>query len=154
MKTHCPQFHPYTEDNTYVNPKGSPVCRLCKRSRGREEARVKNNTVAKTCPQCWSRFGISLKKYCHECVPSGTEGIVFANRIRNYGVDKTMFDAMYFEQNGTCSLCPEEATEVDHNHTTGLVRELLCASCNMRLGQIENNPEWLTKAFDYVTQNG
>jgi hypothetical protein len=33
-KTHCPKGHSYDEINTYVNPKGSRVCRACKRLRG------------------------------------------------------------------------------------------------------------------------
>lgn len=34
---HCPKGHEYDEDNTYVNKKGSPVCRTCKRESGRKE---------------------------------------------------------------------------------------------------------------------
>lgn len=29
-KTHCPRGHEYTLANTYVNPKGSRVCRACR----------------------------------------------------------------------------------------------------------------------------
>ncbi len=32
-KTHCPQGHEYTDDNTYVLPGGSRECRVCKRDR-------------------------------------------------------------------------------------------------------------------------
>lgn len=32
IKTHCPQGHPYDEDNTFVTPKGSRVCRTCKKA--------------------------------------------------------------------------------------------------------------------------
>lgn len=30
-KTHCPQEHPYTPENTYINPRGARECRTCKR---------------------------------------------------------------------------------------------------------------------------
>jgi hypothetical protein len=32
IKTHCPQRHEYTPENTYINPKGSRECRICKRA--------------------------------------------------------------------------------------------------------------------------
>ena len=32
-RTHCPSGHPYNEENTYVNPKGSRECRACRQRR-------------------------------------------------------------------------------------------------------------------------
>lgn len=32
-KTHCPQGHPYDEENTYVTPRGLRSCRACNRAR-------------------------------------------------------------------------------------------------------------------------
>ncbi|MFG2408804.1 endonuclease domain-containing protein [Streptomyces brevispora] len=37
---------------------------------------------------------------------------------------------LWGEQNGTCATCPGPAEVVDHCHTTGLVRALLCYDCN------------------------
>jgi hypothetical protein len=31
-KTHCPQGHEYTEENTYINTRGSKTCRECRRA--------------------------------------------------------------------------------------------------------------------------
>lgn len=36
LKTHCPQGHPYSGENLYVNPKGSRICRLCAKAAGQE----------------------------------------------------------------------------------------------------------------------
>lgn len=35
VKTHCPVGHEYTLENTYLHPKGSRICRQCKRDRAR-----------------------------------------------------------------------------------------------------------------------
>lgn len=29
LETHCPRGHEYDETNTYINPKGTKVCRIC-----------------------------------------------------------------------------------------------------------------------------
>lgn len=34
-KTHCPQGHPYDEQNTYRRPSGGRICRECSRAAGR-----------------------------------------------------------------------------------------------------------------------
>ena len=41
-ETHCPQGHPYSGGNLYVNPStGGRMCRECKRDQGREYMRRK-----------------------------------------------------------------------------------------------------------------
>lgn len=35
-KTHCPEGHPYDEENTYTPPTGGRYCRACMRRRSRE----------------------------------------------------------------------------------------------------------------------
>lgn len=36
-KTHCPQGHKYTEENTFINPQGHRKCKICVRARGRKQ---------------------------------------------------------------------------------------------------------------------
>lgn len=36
IKTHCYHGHEYTQENTYINPKGSRECRICIRERSRQ----------------------------------------------------------------------------------------------------------------------
>lgn len=77
-----------------------------------------------------------------------------------YGLTVDDYFAMVKAQNGECYLCGEVpkpiegkrySLEVDHNHSTGKVRKLLCRSCNIALGHLENkSTEWLEKAFRYL----
>lgn len=45
-------------------------------------------------------------------------------------------------QNNLCAICKQEFTtrpHIDHNHSTGKVRSLLCSRCNTGLGTYEKN---------------
>ena len=67
-------------------------------------------------------------------------------------------------QNNCCAICnkPEhrllktgdiKPLSVDHNHTTGEVRGLLCNDCNSLLGFAKENVEILQSAINYLTRN-
>ena len=43
-KTHCPQGHEYTPENTYRQPNGARICRVCRDARDRE--RILNGSWA------------------------------------------------------------------------------------------------------------
>ena len=59
---------------------------------------------------------------------------------KRYGIDATTYETMFIEQKGLCALCEQpgllkangrvERLCVDHSHTTGQVRRLLCRACN------------------------
>lgn len=55
-------------------------------------------------------------------------------------------------QDGKCAICLEKRKLViDHNHTTSVVRGLLCQRCNVFLGMIETGPAHLIEsARDYL----
>lgn len=65
------------------------------------------------------------------------------------------FELLYEQQDGRCEGCsdpllPGQATHVDHNHTTGKVRCLLCRTCNMGLGLLKDSPEILRRLASMV----
>lgn len=50
-----------------------------------------------------------------------------------------------------CAVCGTEGKlHVDHDHTTGKVRGLLCHGCNLALGLVKDSPERLRKLADYI----
>jgi uncharacterized CHY-type Zn-finger protein len=51
-----------------------------------------------------------------------------------------------------CGICNNILTikHLDHCHTTGKVREVLCPNCNKALGLMKDNPTALRKAAEYV----
>jgi hypothetical protein len=70
---------------------------------------------------------------------------------RTYGVDKGWLDSQLEKQNGNCDMCnsPMRVHNVDHNHTTGSVRGVICSKCNTGLHYIENN-EFMQLAATYL----
>lgn len=52
---------------------------------------------------------------------------------------------------GRCQICHKEtALHIDHDHSTGQVRGLLCNSCNGGLGAFKDNPDFLHEAVRYL----
>lgn len=83
---------------------------------------------------------------------------VRANDVKyKYGVDAVEYSAMLVSQGGGCAICrrPESDVKgrrlhVDHCHATGRVRGLLCARCNIAIGQMLDEPKLLRAAADYL----
>jgi hypothetical protein len=68
-----------------------------------------------------------------------------------YGITAEEFDALLEEQGGHCALCPAlEDLCVDHNHTTGRVRGILCRNCNAALGQFRDDIDRVRAAVKYL----
>lgn len=55
-------------------------------------------------------------------------------------------------QNNKCGICQVDMKTpcIDHNHTTGNVRMLLCNHCNIMLGMSRENVEILSRAISYL----
>jgi ATPase subunit of ABC transporter with duplicated ATPase domains len=75
---------------------------------------------------------------------------------RLYSITLAQYDDLLAAQNEACALCASPAPSgrgrlhVDHCHTTGAVRGLLCGECNLGLGKFKDNTDTLLKAVDYL----
>lgn len=74
------------------------------------------------------------------------------------------YEAMSEVQNGKCASCGEEQIiydkfgnlrrlAVDHDHATGEVRQLLCNTCNVALGMINDDVRKLQCLIEYVKRH-
>jgi len=71
-----------------------------------------------------------------------------------YGITTEIFDKLKNDQNGRCAICGGLlGLKVDHNHTTGKVRGLLCNGCNRGLGFFVDNINFLESAIVYLNKN-
>lgn len=76
---------------------------------------------------------------------------------RDYGITLNEYNQMLMKQNYCCRTCG--TTEpggkhgkfmVDHCHSTGEVRGLLCKSCNIALGEVKDNRQTLMNMLEYL----
>ena len=147
-----------------------------------EETRRKMSESAKTrgmfkiCPDCGEsdrekfyldKNGNKTNAHCRDChkkrcnvrwhsmSPLEKQG----TRVLNlYGLTKEQYYEMYEKQQGKCAICEEEPKtkrllHVDHCHSTGIIRGLLCSQCNTALGSFRDNPTLLNRAIEYLGRN-
>ena len=107
----------------------NPVCRSCRT----EKQRVHRDKVG---------YGSTLKS--------------------KYGLTLDDFHKMIALQDGLCYICKDKldlqsmgakCACVDHNHTTGKVRKILCRNCNTALGHAKENKTILKQMITYLEEH-
>ena len=139
---------------------------------------TKYNWNIRPCSQCkklldFEHFDLDkrasngIKSSCKKCSRDLMVNIYEKNKnhyrekklIKSYGITLKEYDNMLLEQNGVCAICENEnppnsgSLAVDHNHTTGEVRGLLCIMCNRGLGNFYDNIQNLSCAIQYLSKD-
>lgn len=103
---------------------------------------------------------------CRKCNSERTKyryanGDSYAVRLKKlYNLSVEEYEQMYAEAEGCCQVCGVAETEltkrlaVDHCHSTGKVRGLLCSKCNTALGQLDDSLDKITALYSYLTERG
>ena len=90
--------------------------------------------------------------------------ILAKNRLRyrsddlkkKYGITEQDYNDMLYAQDCCCAICghsPDERLVVDHDHSTGLIRGLLCDPCNLMLGQANDDQQKLINGAAYLSNS-
>jgi hypothetical protein len=135
-----------------------------------------NTATHKSCPICgklkersefykWKSRQDGLTAYCIPCFAernakwnkenpekAKSASIATSRKIR-FGISREDYQQMLVDQNNSCAICKKEIgweAAVDHCHTTGKIRGLLCRKCNLGLGGFKDNIETIRKAIEYV----
>lgn len=75
---------------------------------------------------------------------------------RIYGITLEYYKQILHSQNYRCSICGVHEEElkkslaVDHCHNTGIIRGLLCKSCNTGIGNFKDDVDIMKKAIEYI----
>lgn len=73
------------------------------------------------------------------------------HKLKSYNLTLEQFDELVLNQGGMCAICDQDAhLHIDHDHSTGKVRALLCSNCNRAIGLLKESAEVITKAAEYV----
>jgi len=84
------------------------------------------------------------------------------NRIKwSYGLSEESYRDMVDKTKGCCPICGKGLTDgrygmslaIDHDHTTGKVRGIICNTCNKGLGHFFDNISSLTNAIKYLKED-
>lgn len=131
-------------------------CKACaarllreRRASDPEFARRQAESARRWCREHPEQHAETRRKHRH----SHKEQEKDTRRKREYGVTRDQFDQMFLSQKGACAVCGRVTTPlcVDHCHTTGRVRGLLCKPCNSYLGIIGESTKILGKAIVYLS---
>jgi hypothetical protein len=73
---------------------------------------------------------------------------------KRYGLTIEDYNTMLASQAGCCAICKRELSNtkicVDHNHTIGTIRGLLCSRCNTGIGQFLDDVNIMQAAINYL----
>jgi len=80
------------------------------------------------------------------------------NRVlmSKFGISIEEYECLHAKQNGVCAICgsreKNKSLAVDHDHTTGAVRALLCGRCNPAIGFLLEDVNYAMKLVEYIRQ--
>ena len=121
---------------------GTKICCVCK-----EEKSILEFHTLKTNKD--GRMGA-----CKKCDSMCKRISVLKN---TYGMSVEEFESLYKDSKGKCKICGDPLDKwlnklcIDHDHSTGKVRGILCRHCNLLIGNAKDNIDILKSAIEYLT---
>jgi hypothetical protein len=114
----------------------------------------------KKCRECSTEFQPNAPSHMYCSQDCQDKAFTRAYLKRNYKITLEMWYDLFDKQCSLCAICKEPGFKidpnsknllvVDHCHTTGRVRGLLCHNCNRALGLFKDDKERLLKAVEYL----
>lgn len=102
-----------------------------------------------------SRTNDKLQKWCKPCHKQ-------YHLLRTFGMTPEVFEGMWLRSKGCCYICDvglsrldrgRTMVNVDHDHSTGVIRGLLCRNCNVMLGHAGDESRVLRRAITYLEKD-
>lgn len=106
------------------------------------------------------------RPWCKECEADYSHKFVLRNALRQFGLTQEQYEQMLIRQEGRCAICRTDNPfgpgdqymkkrkrrifSLDHCHSTGRVRGLLCSRCNLAIGMFGDDKSVLGAAIAYI----
>jgi ribosomal protein L40E len=122
------------------------VCRSCKSAVDKTYRQsAENADNAKNRATKWNRENEERRKLI----------IQKDNYKRRYGLTSEQKQQLVDGQDGKCAICANDLKDthdvcVDHNHTTGAIRAILCRKCNLGIGHLQDSIKIVESALEYL----
>lgn len=142
----------FYKQNTLTHKKCKNCGVIKERSEYYKDARRKDGITA-YCKPCKLEINQSWRDSNPEKYSKAVTDMNWKAKERRYGISKEQFFDMLNMQNYLCAICKDiidESAHIDHCHSSGKVRGLLCANCNKGLGMFKDNVNYLKSAIDYL----
>lgn len=169
--TKCGQTFPATTVHFYKHARGkhgvTPRCKPCvnednkvvtERMLQENPDRVRAQQAARTRKHYHNNLDASRKKQRDYQAKLRTDPNRYADiqaKKRGGGARLSVeeIEAIRTKQNNLCAICSTpDPTDLDHCHTSGRVRWLLCKHCNRGLGAFKDSPQLLCKAAELLAE--
>lgn len=126
-------------------------CYRCRETKVRADFTISRRSFDGLDKMCTACKSVYIKRY------AGTRHRRKHTLWQHHGITVDEYNAMLTAQNGCCAICaepfpldhPTKRPCVDHCHTTGRIRGVLCPRCNGLLGAIER-PGFMDAALAYL----
>ena len=141
--------------------KDDDVCKVCRGELGNKRCTLCRLVQPKA---EFYRKGPTWYSRCKTCSDEQHKVSNRRNRLRReFGLSLEDHEAMLWHQDNVCAICKQPETKrqlgklmslhVDHSHSTGRVRGLLCADCNLGIGRFKDEPHLLREAAVYLERS-
>ena len=146
------------------------ICRLCNKGKPIESYSIRNkqtNSRRTECKSCLNEKRRKSKSY-RKWADKNKEHLKKYERSyrlkKKYGITLDDYNKMLTDQDNKCAICktskplPNKKSyngwHVDHCHTTGKIRGILCHTCNPSLGAFKDDINILKNAIKYLQNEG
>ena len=154
----CGESLPATKEFFHVR-NTSPDGLRCDCKKCRKEKIPKRDRETKRCFYCdiikpntteyfYSQSKGGLRSQCIECHSKYQKE---QKLLSKYNLTLEQYNNKCEEQDFKCQICgKKKKLYVDHNHSTNEVRGLLCDLCNRGIGMLQEDPQILINAINYL----